>query len=112
MTRVIVRVALRLAALLATGAPAVGQSPPPPPPGPPAAPAKALSKSELLKALPDEDRAWLTEFVAPIIMPQEEKIFLELDEPHQRERFRREFWVRREREGLPPPLGPGYRVRY
>lgn len=93
------------------------QSAPPPPGTPavaaaPAKPAKAPSKSELLKALPDEERQWLTEYVGAIILPQEEKIFLELTEPHERERFKREFWARRERDDLKPPLGPGYQARY
>src|SRR5215813_10755554 len=70
------------------------------------------SRKEKLAALSDEERAWLTEFVAPIIMPEEEKIFLDLKEPHERDRFQREFWARRERDGLPAPLGPGYRARY
>ncbi|MGH9366658.1 MAG: GWxTD domain-containing protein, partial [Thermoanaerobaculia bacterium] len=70
------------------------------------------SRKELLAALPEEDRKWLTEYVAPIILPEEEKLFLEPKEPHLRERFQREFWARREREGLQPPLGPGYEGRY
>jgi Ca-activated chloride channel family protein len=108
MTRVIARFAL-LAALLVTVAPATAQGPPP---GAPVPAVKPPSKSELMKALPDEERQWLTEYVAPIILPQEEKIFLELSEPYQRERFKREFWARRERDGLKPPLGPGYEARY
>jgi GWxTD domain-containing protein len=95
------------------------QSTAPPPsaapqsPAPPAAaPAKPISKKAALEAMPDEDRKWLTEYVAPIIMPEEEKIYLQLTEPHQREIFKEEFWQRRERVGMPPPLGPGYRNRY
>ena len=65
-----------------------------------------------LRALPEEDRRWLTELVEPIILPEEKKLFLELTEPHQREEFREVFWQRRELPGLPPPLGPGYRHRY
>lgn len=71
-----------------------------------------MSKKAALAALPDEERKWLTEYVAPIILPAEEKLFLELTEPHQREIFKEEFWARRERSNLPPPLGPGYRQRY
>lgn len=112
MTRVIARLALLLVTLLVTGAPAIAQGPPPGAPAAPVKPVKAPSKSELMKALPEEERQWLTEYVAPIILPQEEKVFLELDEPHQRERFKREFWARRERDGLKPPLGPGYQARY
>jgi GWxTD domain-containing protein len=77
-----------------------------------AAGAAGPSRKERLAALPDEDRVWLTEYVAPIILPEEEKLFLELTEPHERERFKREFWQRRERDGLQPPLGPGYEGRY
>jgi Ca-activated chloride channel family protein len=106
MTRGTVRFPLLLAGLFAAGAAALAQNPAPAPP------AKAPSESELLKALSDEDRQWLTEFVAPIILPQEKKIFLDLKEQHERERFKQEFWARREREGLPVPLGPGYRARY
>ena len=62
--------------------------------------------------MPDDDRKWLTEYVAPILLPEEEKLFLELTEPHQREIFKEEFWARRERTSLPAPLGPGYRQRY
>jgi GWxTD domain-containing protein len=74
--------------------------------------AAAPSRKELLAALSEEDLKWLTDYVAPIILPEEEKLFLELTEPHLRERFKREFWARREREGLQPPLGPGYEARY
>ncbi|HMF08711.1 MAG TPA: GWxTD domain-containing protein, partial [Thermoanaerobaculia bacterium] len=73
------------------------------------APAKPMSESERIKALPDDERRWLTEFVAPIMLPQEKKVYLELSEPYQREQFKEAFWERREQAGLPPPLGPGYR---
>ncbi len=63
-------------------------------------------------ALPPEERQWVDVFVAPIILPQEKKIFLSLTEPYQREIFKQDFWARREEPGLPPPLGPGYRRRY
>ena len=93
------------------------QTPPPAPaPAAPAAPqvkpAAPLSKKAALEAMPDEERKWLTEYVAPIIMPEEEKLFLQLTDPHQREIFKQEFWERRERVGLNPPMGPGYRQRY
>jgi GWxTD domain-containing protein len=65
-----------------------------------------------IKALPEEDRKWLEEFVAPIILAEETNLFLQLTEPHQREIFREEFWRRREQPGSTPPLGPGYRNRY
>src|SRR5215510_14723914 len=69
-------------------------------------------KSEKIKALPDEERKWLTDYVAPIILPEEENLFLLLTTPYQREMFKTEFWKRRERDGLQPPLGPGYETRY
>jgi len=69
-------------------------------------------KSARLKALPEEDRKWVEDYVAPIILPEEENLFLQLTEPHQREIFKEEFWKRREQAGLTPPLGPGYRNRY
>ncbi|HZI66924.1 MAG TPA: VWA domain-containing protein [Thermoanaerobaculia bacterium] len=78
----------------------------------PPVPAKQLSKKESLAALPEDDRKWLTEFVAPIIQPEEEKLFLQLTEPHQREIFKEAFWARREQQNLNPPMGLGYRHRY
>src|ERR1700687_1681796 len=57
-------------------------------------------RAERLKALPPEDRKWLEDTVAPIILPEESELYLRLTEPHQREIFRNEFWARREREGL------------
>src|SRR5689334_119149 len=69
-------------------------------------------KSARLRALPEEDRKWVEDYVAPIILPEEENLFLQLTEPHQREIFKEEFWKRREQAGLTPPLGPGYRNRY
>ncbi|HEY3171894.1 MAG TPA: VWA domain-containing protein [Thermoanaerobaculia bacterium] len=81
-------------------------------PAPPAPAAKEPSKKERLAALPEGDRKWLTEFVAPIIQPEEEALYLKLTEPHQRESFKEAFWARREKSGLPFPLGPGYRQRY
>jgi Ca-activated chloride channel family protein len=82
------------------------------PPAPPAAPAKELSKKERLAAMPEDDRKWLAEYVAPIIMPEEEALYLQLTEPHQRETFKEAFWARREKATYQPPLGPGYRQRY
>jgi GWxTD domain-containing protein len=103
MTRVILRFALLLVTLLSTGALAIGQSP---------SKLASKEKAERIKALPDEERKWLTDYVAPIILPEEENLFLQLTEPHQRETFKAEFWKRREKEGLPPPLGPGYERLY
>ena len=71
-----------------------------------------MSEKEKTAALPPEERKWLTEFIAPIILPEEQKVFLELAEPYQREQFKNAFWERRERSDLQPPLGPGYRYRY
>ena len=74
-----------------------------------------LSKKEAaarLKALPEEDRKWLEDYVAPIILPDEKNLYLQLTESHQRETFKEDFWKRRELPGLPEPLGPGYRNRY
>src|SRR3954451_20311631 len=70
------------------------------------------SKKAALAAMPEEDRKWVTDYVAPIILPDEEKLFLELTEPQQRERFKQRFWARREALGLKAPLGPGYERRY
>lgn len=80
--------------------------------GPSSKPAAAPTRTELLAAMPEEERKWVTEFAAPIILPEEEKLFLDLTAPHQREIFKEEFWKRREQENLPAPLGPGYRSRY
>ncbi|HEY3170120.1 MAG TPA: GWxTD domain-containing protein [Thermoanaerobaculia bacterium] len=70
------------------------------------------SRKDRIAALPADERRWLTEFVAPIIQPEEEELYLKLTEPHQRETFKQAFWARRERSDLAPPLGPGYRQRY
>ncbi len=82
-----------------------------PRPGPAAKP-RPPRESERIKALPEEERQWLTEFVAPIILDEEKKAFLDLEAPYQREVFKREFWERRELPDLPSPLGSGYRFRY
>ncbi len=70
------------------------------------------TRQQRVAALPEEDRVWVTEFVAPIILPEEERVFLQLTDAAQREGFRENFWQRRETPGLPPPFGPGYRDRY
>ncbi len=46
------------------------------------APSRAAEPSDKQRvaALPEDDRKWL-EFVAPIILPEEQKAFLELTEP-------------------------------
>src|SRR5689334_19252553 len=85
---------------------------------PGAVPAAALTdltpaqRAERIKALPAEDRKWVEDTVAPIILPEEVQVFLQLTEPAQRERFKNAFWARREQPTLQPPLGPGYRTRY
>src|SRR5262249_30187061 len=85
---------------------------------PGAFPAPALTdltpaqRAERIKALPPDDRKWLEDYVAPIILPDEVEVFLQLTEPAQRERFKNAFWARREQPTLQPPLGPGYRTRY
>ena len=68
--------------------------------------------AQRIKALPEEERQWLEDYVAPIILPEEKNLFVQLTEPHQREIFKEDFWKRREQPGLPEPLGPGYRNRY
>ena len=68
--------------------------------------------AQRIKALPEEERQWLEVYVAPIILPEEKNLFVQLTEPHQREIFKEDFWKRREQQGLTPPLGPGYRNRY
>src|SRR6266536_889831 len=98
-----VRVALFVAVSLFLSGTALGQAAPT---------LTKKQKAERIKALPEEERKWLTDYVAAIILPEEENLFLLLTEPHQRETFKAEFWQRRERDGLPPPLGPGYHLRY
>jgi len=78
----------------------------------PSAAKKPPSESARIKDLPEEERQWLTEFVAVIILEDEKKTFLDLAASYQREVFKEDFWQRREQPGLPPPLGPGYRYRY
>src|SRR4051812_3328004 len=99
---------LFLALILALGALAPAVSSPPkkgsPPPNP--------REKDLIAALPDDDRRWLVEFVAPIILPEEKKAYLELTETYQRDDFREKFWERRELPQLPLILRPGYRYRY
>jgi GWxTD domain-containing protein len=80
--------------------------------GPALARAAEPSREQRLSAMSEDDRSWLTDFVAPIILPEEERVFLQLTESAQREGFKEDFWRRREMPGLPLPLGPGYRDRY
>jgi len=80
----------------------------------PQASVTSLSKkepSDRIGLLADDDRRW-PDFVEPIILASERNFFLLLTEPHQRDIFREEFWKRREKPNLPPPLGVGYRHRY
>ena len=72
-----------------TQAPDVVPTPAPIPQAAPAPPASAapahvsqLSKSEAaarLKAMPQEERQWVEEYVAPIILPEERNLFLQLE---------------------------------
>jgi GWxTD domain-containing protein len=98
-----VRVALFVAVSLVLSGTAIGQTTPR---------LTSKQKKERIKALPDEERKWLTDYVEPIILPEEENLFLQLTEPHQWEMFKAEFWKRRELPGLPSPYGPGYQLRY
>ena len=59
-----------------------------------------------------EEREWATEIVAPLLTPEEKKIYSALPTPSERTSFRDEFWRLREREGLRPPYGPGFRSLY
>ncbi len=59
-----------------------------------------------------EERTWASEIVAPLLTPDEKKIYAALPTPSERTSFRDEFWRLREREGLRPPFGPGFRSLY
>src|SRR5262245_46558383 len=72
----------------------------------------AKERAARIKALPEEDRLWIDDYVKPIIMADERNVFLQLTEQRQRDTFKEEFWQRREQKGLTWPLGPGYRNRY
>src|SRR6266542_1727878 len=98
-----VRVALFVAVSLVLSGTAIGQTTPR---------LTSKQKKERIKALPDEERKWLTEYVEPIILPEEENLFLQLTQPHQWEMFKADFCKRRELSGLPSPYGPGYQLRY
>jgi hypothetical protein len=112
----------RLAALLILSAASFAASPtspaPTPTPAPPSSQAGTVpklssrEKAARMKDLSSADRSWLTEYVDPIILPDEVNLFLSLPAGYPRDMFREEFWKRRERDGLPPPFGPGYRFRY
>src|SRR5262249_54792838 len=65
-----------------------------------------VSEKERVTQLPPEERKWLEEFVAPIILPEERKAFLELTEPYQREAFKLDFWARPEKAAPQPPPRP------
>ncbi|MEP6802761.1 MAG: GWxTD domain-containing protein [Acidobacteriota bacterium] len=69
-------------------------------------------RAEKIAELSAEERAWMIVYVAPIVLAEERDLFLQLSTDYQREMFRKEFWARRERDGLAPPLGPGYQTRY
>ena len=80
--------------------------------GPPVPELTSRQRAERTRDLPPEERTWLTNYVAPIILPAERDLFLQLSTDFQREMFKREFWERRARNGLTLPLGPGYQARY
>ncbi len=56
-----------------------------------------MAASVVLAALPEADRVWLTECVTPIVLPEEEDLYMRIREPAERESFREEFWRRREK---------------
>ena len=58
------------------------------------------------RRLPEEDRKWVEDFVAPIILPTRRTCTSSSPSPPARD-LREEFWKRRERPGLAEPLGPG-----
>jgi len=62
--------------------------------------------------LSKEEREWATEIVAPLLTAEEKKLYLGLGTPAERTSFRDEFWILRERDGLRPPFGPGFRSDY
>jgi Ca-activated chloride channel homolog len=70
------------------------------------------ARSTTASPISAEERRWLQEKVAALATPEEKKIYLSLPAPYQREAFRAEFWRIREREGLKPPFGPGFRALY
>ncbi|HKB69882.1 MAG TPA: VWA domain-containing protein [Thermoanaerobaculia bacterium] len=59
-----------------------------------------------------EEREWATEIVAPLLTADEKKLYLGLASPAERTSFRDEFWAIRERDGLRPPFGPGFKNLY
>ncbi len=59
-----------------------------------------------------EEREWATDIVAPLLSPDEKKMYLGLPTPAERTSFRDEFWAIRERDGLRAPFGPGFKNLY
>ncbi|HET7452236.1 MAG TPA: GWxTD domain-containing protein, partial [Thermoanaerobaculia bacterium] len=97
------RIALSLlTAVLATGGAVVARAAEDPPRNESVTPAP-ISKGE---------REWATQIVAPLLTPDEKKLYLDLPTPAERTSFRDEFWAIRERDGLRPPFGPGFRTLY
>lgn len=72
----------------------------------------APDRSTATSPLSKEERDWVEEVVAPLVTPEEKKIYLSLAAPYQRTAFREEFWRIRSKEGLKPPLGPDFKRRY
>ena len=91
-----------LTAVLATGGAALARAAEEPPRNESVTPAP-ISK---------EEREWATDIVQPLLTPEEKKIYLGLATPAERTSFRDEFWALRERDGLRPPFGPGFRTLY
>ena len=83
----------------------------------PAAPAAATpAVSPELSTTPspvsEQERRWLDTDAAPLATDEEQKVYLGLPSPYQRTEFRAEFWKIREKEGLKPPFGPGFKDSY
>jgi len=72
----------------------------------------ARNESVTPSPLSKEEREWATEIVAPLLTADEKKIYPSLPTPAERTSFRDEFWRLREREGLRPPFGPGFKNLY
>ncbi len=61
--------------------------------------------------LTKEEKDWLDD-VAPLMTPEEKKVYVSLATPGQRTGFRDEFWSRRQRDSLHPPFGPNFKNLY
>jgi Ca-activated chloride channel homolog len=97
-----IRTLMLLAATFAGGASAVARAAEEPP----------RNESVTPAPLSQEEREWATEIVAPLLTPEEKKIYPTLPTPAERTNFRDEFWRLRERDGLHAPFGPGFKNLY